>query len=162
MQCDVRAMHPDDVPAMWAMVQPNLIKADYRYDREDRYWSVYLRCGGWRFDATAHGYVFDDDGMKWNTADVFVDFYPPNGGNVRFDAHVHATNDIPGPWKVDPSWKLPDGTAVYPKLIMELGQAIRNYGHGGKNRLAAFMPVENPPQVSWWGLLRRFITRNRR
>lgn len=155
MMCDVRHMHQDDVLPMWKIVRKHLHKGDYKVDIEDGELFLELKAGGWRFSAHARGYFFEQDGtLNFENATVFMGYYPPNGGRVRFDSHVNA--------KMHSSYEYDERLArdnrrlvdtprywsVCPELVKEYGEAFIKYGRYGHNRLAHYHPTMESPEVA--------------
>lgn len=153
MFCDVRYMHQDDVLPMWKIVRKHLRKGDYRIGIGDGEFFLQIKAGGWRFDTHARGYRLKDGVLDYENATVFVGYYPPNGGAVRFDSHVNA--------KMHRSYEYHDRLArdngrvvdtpnywsVCPELVKEYGEAFIKYGRYGHNRLAHYHTTMASPEI---------------
>jgi hypothetical protein len=128
---------------MWDKVRKRLYRADVTHDNEDDEWFLKISGLGWKFDSHARGFVFEDGKLvDYSEATVFVDYYPPSGGNIRFDTHVYADAKRDAPHVRHSEGMIEPGETPYwsfcDQLVREYGETLASRGGAGKNRLRYF------------------------
>ncbi|MDD5650462.1 MAG: hypothetical protein PHF86_08620 [Candidatus Nanoarchaeia archaeon] len=131
MMCDIRKMPAGEVlPILHKMQrEANTQNCDIKFDDEDHVWFIQITNDScwlagskdWRFDASARG-----GDLSGNISWFFMSYYPPSGGNVRFDANVGGSFST-----ITDSKQISEAIEIYKELLVK-------YGHAGKNTIARF------------------------
>ncbi len=129
MMCDVRKMPADEIMPILYKIQreANFQNCDIKHDNEDNVWFMHITDDNcwlpgsrhWRFDSMAHG------NLSGNIVGFNMEYYPPNGGNVRFDARIGSENSALSDDQIREAIK------IYRELLIK-------YGHAGKNTVSRF------------------------
>jgi hypothetical protein len=135
MMCDVRRLHDDDVMPLWKRVRRWRFLSSVSIDWEDREYFLSINTGLWRFESHGRGFQFHEDGtVSSDNAIIFIEYYPPFGGNVRFDKQIAArdVSDCPSRWhapKDDPLYV--HISCSNPTIVQEYGEMLSKYGRLG-------------------------------
>jgi hypothetical protein len=121
-------MHADDVQPTWDFIKSRG-KRSTDVTHDDGQWFMEIKgVNGWRASITATNFNFDSqDPETYPLTEhtyAYLDFYPPNGGNIRFDVCVYAKQ--------------------YPLVLQDIAQMLLKHGGAGKNRVGYFLS-DSPP-----------------
>ena len=120
MLCDVRSMPKNEILPLMKKMKRKANKRDCDV-RQDGRWYMNINwdntSSNWKFTSSA-GYC----GVG-KVGFIYIEYYPPSGGNVRFDANVNRNDkDVPGVDEI---------LDIYHELLVK-------YGGWGKNRISHF------------------------
>jgi hypothetical protein len=126
--CDVRQMHADDVQPTWDFIKSKLLsKIDVTQD--DGRWFMEIKGTNWRASLNAGCFDFESTDQETypltKHSFAYLDFYPPNGGNIRFDVCVNVKQ--------------------HPVIMAEIAQMLIKHGGAGKNRVQYFIGGTEKP-----------------
>lgn len=139
MMCDVRQMHADDVQPTWDFIKR---KVKYLIDvtHDDGRWFMAIKGTTWRASLNCGGFDFESMDQEnyplTKHSFAYLDFYPPGGGNIRFDVCVNMKQ--------------------HPKIMAEIAQMLIVHGGAGKNRVAFFIGDSESapaPKASIWATI---------
>lgn len=134
---DIREMHHDDVDLLWNWLlrilesdQCDDVVRHFKVSKIDDEWFVDIKgCingDHWAFSSHGRGWKFnEDESIDVSNAIIFVDYYPPGGGDVRFDTKISN-----------------------PVILKEYGEILVKHGNGGKDRLSRYQSFELPERVN--------------
>lgn len=122
--CDVRQMHADDVQPTWDFIKSRLKLAEIDVTQDDGRWFMGIKRTAWRASMNIGGFDFSATDPRTQHAFAYLDFYPPNGGNIRFDVCVNMK--------------------LHPEILADIAQLLIEHGGAGKNRVQYFIGDNKP------------------
>jgi hypothetical protein len=140
--CDVRQMHADDVQPTWDFIKSKLL-SKFDVTQDDGRWFMEIKGTNWRASLNTGGFDFESTDQETYPLTphsfAYLSFYPPSGGNIRFDTCVNMK--------------------LHPGIMAEIAQMLIKHGGAGKNRVGYFIGGSEKPAAParkrrfdwlWW------------